>query len=132
MHHTSLFLLHSNPISNQIIRKLPRGYLIRIQRINIVIRPVLGLRLHKEQDDEYDSLCGNEQEHNFATPIQLVRIDKIGEYRRQHESCELLANKTESNGLGSRGLRSSLLRNRPAETTNRRGVQHGPGDHEDE
>ncbi|KAI6774019.1 hypothetical protein HG531_000868 [Fusarium graminearum] len=91
---------------------------------------VLGLRLEPKQSSKNKNFSSNKQEHDLSAPVQLIGVDEVWEHGGQHKSCKLLAHKTESNGLGTGGLRSSLLSDGPAEATDGGSVQHRPCDHE--
>ena len=126
----SLWLLNNSIVLNNVLRELSGRNTTSIQAVNIVISPVLGLRLEPEETSKNKDLSTNKQEHDLSTPVQLIRVDEVWEYRRKHKSSQLLADKTEGNSLGTSSLGSSLLSNSPTETTDSSSIEHRPCDHE--
>ena len=116
--------------SNNVLRELSGRNTTSIQAVNIVISPVLGLRLEPEETSKNKDLSTNKQKHDPATPVQLIRVDKVGKDGRQHKSSKLLANKTESDSLGTCSLGSSLLCNSPTKATDSSSIEHRPCNHE--
>lgn len=125
-------LSHNGTVVDNILGELSRRNTLGIQAINVMISPVLRLRLEPEQRSQDEDLCTNKQEHDLSTPVELIGVDEVGEHGRQHKRSELLANKTKSNSLGTRSLSSGFLSDSPSEATNCTGVKHRPGDHEGE
>lgn len=124
------WLLNNGSVVDHILGKLSWGDSLGVETINIVVGPVLCLRLEPEQNSKNEDFGADKQKHDLSAPVQLIGVDEKGEHRRQHKSRELLADEAECNSLGSRCLRGGFLSDGPSETTNSSGVKHRPCDHE--
>jgi len=127
-----VLLLNRLTINDSKVLELTRRNAGSVEYLDLGVGSVLGLRLEEPKSGDDEELGANEQEHDSATPVELIGVDEVREDGREHESSKLLADQGERDGLGSGCLRSSLLSDSPAVAANSSGVEHRPGDHEDQ
>lgn len=127
-----MLLLDCLTINDGKVLELARRNTSSVEYLNLSISSVLGLGLEEPKSGDDEKLGTNEQEHDSATPVELIGVDEVREDRREHESSKLLADQSERDGLGSGCLRSGFLSDSPAVAADSAGVEHRPGDHEDQ
>jgi hypothetical protein len=125
-----VFLLNDLAVDNSEVLELTRRNASSVQELNVGVAPVLGLGLQKVETSHDEELGANEEEHDLAAPVELIRVDEVRENRRQHQRCELLTDQGERDGLRASSLRGSLLSNGPTVAADGTGVEHRPCDHE--
>jgi hypothetical protein len=99
-----VLLLNNLAVDNSEVLELARRNSSSVQNLDVGIRPVLGLWLEPVEGRNNEELSADEQEHDLATPVQLIRVDEVRENRRQHQSSELLADQGEGDSLRASSL----------------------------
>ena len=108
----------------------PRWDFSRVHRLDVDVCPVLRLWLEEIEAGHDEKLSSDEQEHDLAAPVELIRVDEVWEDRTGHERGELLADEDEGDGFWASCLGCSLLSDGPTVASDCGRVEHRPYDHE--
>lgn len=74
-----MFLLHDLIVDYSKVLKLARRDASSVENLDISVASVLGLGLEEPEGSDDENLSANKQEHDSATPIELIRIDEVRE-----------------------------------------------------